>query len=109
MPYSRLLFFSEAEAKPNRRIDRAPIEKAIRQATIVLREHQPGVGIELPCKLPIDDERNGVECPMAVCERRGVGAVDECTKGGLRIMVVSANHIQIVGDGVFHSSPEYME
>src|ERR1700757_5040705 len=50
---------SEAEAKPDRRIDRAPIEEAIRQATIHLREHDPGIGIKLLRKLPIDDERNG--------------------------------------------------
>src|SRR5258708_35046767 len=109
MGHPRLAGFSEAEAKPNRRIDRAPIEEAVRQATIDLREHQPGVSIELLRKLPIDDERNSVERPMAVCERRGIGAVDECTKGGLRIIVIRADHIQIVSDGVFHSSPEYVE
>ena len=58
--------FSEAEPKPNRRIDRTPIEEAVRQATIDLREHDPGVGIELLRKLPIGDERNGVLGPMAV-------------------------------------------
>jgi len=74
--------FSETEAKPNRRIDRAPIEEAVHQAAIELREHDSGVGIEFLRKLPIGDEGNGVERPVAVCKRRGVGAVDECTKGG---------------------------
>src|ERR1700726_5029622 len=47
---------------------------------------------------------------MAVCERRGVGgAIDGCTKGGLVIVVIGADHIQIVSDGVFHSGPEHME
>src|ERR1700722_9249105 len=101
--------FSEAEAKPNRRIDRAAIEEAVHQAAIELREHDSGVGIEFLRKLPIGDEGNGVECSVAVCERRGVGAVDECTKGGLRIMVVSASQIQIVSDGVFCAGPEYVE
>src|ERR1700704_928073 len=102
--------FSEAEAKPHRRIDRAPIEEAVCQAAIDLREHDPGVGIELLRKLPIDHERNGVERPMAVCERRGVGgAIDRCTKGRLAVMIISADHIQIVSDGVFHSGPENME
>src|ERR1700738_1153424 len=101
--------FSEAEAKANRGIDRVAMEEAVRQAAIDLREHEPGVGIKLLRKLPIDGERNGVERPMAVCERRGVGAVDGCTKGGLVVMIISANHVQIVSDGVFHSSPEYME
>jgi hypothetical protein len=66
--------FSEAEAKPNRWIDRAPIEVAIRQAAIDLGEHQPGVSIKLLRKLPIDDERNGVERPVAVCERAALAA-----------------------------------
>ena len=77
MPVARpdlLIDFSEAEAKPDRGIDRAPIEETVRQATIDLREHKPGVGIKLLRKLPIDDEGNGVERPVAVCERRGVGA-----------------------------------
>src|ERR1700730_11745060 len=47
---------------------------------------------------------------MAVCERRGVGgAIDGCTKGGLVVMIICAHHIQIVSDGVFRASPEYME
>src|SRR5258708_6085106 len=102
--------FSEAEAKPNRGSDRIAMEEAVRQAAIDLREHDPGVGIELLRKLPIGGERNGVERPMAVCERRGVGgAIDGGTKGGLVVMIISADHIQIVSDGVFHSSPEYVE
>ena len=48
--------FSEAEAKPNRGIDRTPIEEAVRQAAIVLREHYSGIGIKLLRKLPIDGE-----------------------------------------------------
>jgi hypothetical protein len=85
------------------------MKEAVRQAAIDLREHQSGVGIKLLRKLPIDDERNGVERPMAFWERRGVGAIDGCTKGGLVVMIISADHIQIVSDGVFRSSPEYME
>jgi hypothetical protein len=47
---------------------------------------------------------------MAVRERRGVGgAIDECTKEGLIVMIISANHIETVSDGVFHSGPEYMQ
>jgi hypothetical protein len=110
MTYPCLLFFSEAEAKPNRGVDRAPIEEAVRQAAIDLREHDSGVGIKFLRKLPIDDERNGVERPVAICGRRGVGgAIDGCPKGGLVIMVIGADHIQIVSDGVFRASPEYME
>jgi hypothetical protein len=58
--------FSEAEAKANRGIDRVATEVAVRQSAIDLREHDPGVGIELLGELPIGDERNGVERPMAV-------------------------------------------
>ena len=83
---------SEAEAKPNRGIDRVAIKVAVRQAAIDLREHKSGVGIKFLRKLPIGDKGNGVERPVAVCERRGVSAVDGCTKGGLVVMIISANH-----------------
>src|SRR6202043_1194557 len=47
---------------------------------------------------------------MAVCERRGVGgAIDGCTEGGLVIVVIGADHIQIVSDGIFHAGPEYVK
>jgi hypothetical protein len=47
---------------------------------------------------------------VAICERRGIGgAIGRCTKGGLVIMVIGADHIQIVSDGVFHAGPEHME
>ena len=95
MTYPCLLIFSEAEAKPNRGIDRAATEVAVRQSAIDLREHDPGVGIKFLRKLPIGDKGNGVERPVAVCERRGVGAVDECTKNGLVVMIIGASHIQI--------------
>src|SRR5258708_5065535 len=108
--HPRLAGFSEAEAKPNRGIDRAAIEETVREAAIDLREHDSGVGIEFLRKLPIGDKGNGVERPVAICERRGVSAaVDGCTKSGLVVMIISADQIQIVSDGVFHSRPEYME
>src|SRR5260370_42328234 len=103
------LGFSEAEAKPNRGVDRVAVEVAVRQATIDLREHESGIGIKFLRKLPIDGEGKGAERPMAVRERRGVGAVDGCAKGGLVVMIISADHILIVSDGVIHSSPEDME
>src|ERR1700738_5160872 len=103
------VIFSEAEAKANRGIDGVAVEEAVRQAAIDLREHQPGVGIKLLRELPIGDERNGVERPMAVCERRGVGTVDGSAEGGLVVMIISPDQIQIVSDGVFHAGPEYME
>src|SRR5258708_21525592 len=65
MGHPRLAGFSEAEAKPNRRIDRAPIEEAVRHATIDLRQHQSVVSVELIRKLPIDNRRTGVEPPTA--------------------------------------------
>jgi hypothetical protein len=105
-----VVFFSEAEAKPNRWIDRAPVEVAVRQAAIDLGEHQPGVSIKLLRKLPIDGQGKGVERSGAICERRSVGgAIDGGTVGRLVIMVIGADHIQIVSDGVFHTGPEYME
>src|SRR5229473_2510285 len=91
------------------RQDRAAIEETVRQAAIVLREHDSGVGIKFLRKPPIGDKGNGVERPVAVCERRGISAVDGCAKGGLVVMIISADQIQIVSDGVFHSRPEYME
>src|SRR6266478_1793190 len=101
--------FSEAEAKPNRGIDRVAMEEAVRQAAIDLREHEPGVGIKLLRKLPIDGERNGVERPVARRRCYGGGTVGGCTKGGLVVMIISADHIHVGHDGVFHPSPEYME
>src|ERR1700726_2049769 len=101
--------FSEAEAKANRGIDRVATEVAVRQSAIDLREHDSGVGIKLLGKLPIGDERNGVERPWAVCERCGVGAVDAGAKGGGVVMIISADQIQIVSDGVFHAGPDHME
>jgi hypothetical protein len=83
MTYPCPLFFSEAEAKPNRGIDRVATEVAVRQSAIDLREHDPGVGIELLGKLPIGDERNGVERPMAVCERAELVQLTKCAKGRL--------------------------
>jgi hypothetical protein len=57
--------FSEAEAEPNRGIDRAAIEVAVRQTAIDLREHKSCVGIKFLGKLPIGDEGNSVERPVA--------------------------------------------
>jgi hypothetical protein len=78
MTYPCLLFFSEAEAQPNRWIDRAPIEVAVRQAAIDLGEHQPCVSIELLRKLPIDDERKGVDVPWQFANAAALAA--GCTK-----------------------------
>ena len=103
------LVFSEAEAEANRGSDRVAMDEAVRQATIHPREHQSGVGVKLLRKLPINDERNRVHRPMAVCKRRGVGAVDGGTKEGLIVMIIRADHIYFVRDCVFHSGPEYME
>src|SRR5258708_25402929 len=106
MGQPRLAGFSEAEAKPNRRIDRAAIEKAARQAAIDLREHDSGVGIKFLRKLPIDDKGKGVERPVAVWERRGVGgAIARRTKGVLGVMIIRADHIQIVTIRGLHSVP----
>ena len=103
------LDFSEAEAKPNRGIDHAAVEVAVRQAAIDLREHDPGIGIKFLRKLPIHDKGNGVERSMAGCRRDGGGAVGGCAIGWLVIMVVSSNHIEVGDDGVFHPSPEHIE
>jgi hypothetical protein len=47
---------SESEAKPDRGIDSVAIEVAVSQSIIDLREHEPGVSIELRRKPPIDGE-----------------------------------------------------
>src|ERR1700760_3211513 len=85
------------------------MDEAVRQATIHPREHQSGIGVKLLRKLPINDETNRVHRPMAVCECRGVDTVDGCTKEGLIVMIVSASHIYVVSDCVFHSGPDYVE
>jgi hypothetical protein len=89
------VFFSEAEAKPNRGIVGAAIEVAVRQSAIDLREHDPGVGIELLGKLPIDDERNGVERSVAGRRCYRDSAVGRCTVGWLVVMIISARNIQL--------------
>jgi hypothetical protein len=101
--------FSEPEAKPNRGIDRVTIKVAVRQTAIDLREHKSGVGIKFLSKLPINDEGNSVERHVAGRRRGRGGAVDGCAEGRLVVMIVGANHIQIVGNGVFHSGPGHME
>jgi len=81
-----------------------PQQPAVRQAAADLREHDSGVGIKFLRKPPIGDKGNGVERPVAICERRGVGgAIDGCTKGGLVVMIISASHVHIGNDGIFHA------
>jgi hypothetical protein len=48
--------YSESEAKPDRGIDCVAIEVAVSQSIVDLREHEPGVSIELRRKPPIDGE-----------------------------------------------------
>src|SRR5258708_37506641 len=85
------------------------MQEAVRQAAIDLREHEPRVGIKFLGKLPIGDEGNCVERAVAVWERRGISAVDGCTKARLVGMIISTGPIQIASDDVFHSGPEDMK
>src|SRR4029077_2968657 len=108
----RRLEASEAEAQSDRRIDIVPLEKAVSQSAILLREHDAGVYIPLRCKLPIDNDRvrvqrTGALRVLAAGARRRPGRGAE--EGILDVMVIGADHIQFVGNGVFHTGPHDVE
>src|SRR5436305_8908135 len=79
--------FSEAEAQSDRGIDVVALEKAISQCTIHFREHQTGVEIPLRCKPPINNARDRVERPGALC-MLGTGAGQGARGGGAEVGVL---------------------
>src|ERR687887_1789357 len=98
--------FSVAEAQPDRGIDVVALEKAVGQSAIHLRVHQADVEIPFWCKFPIDNARDGVERTGALrVLAPGAGhdpARGRAEVGMLVVMVISGEHIHLVGNGVFH-------
>src|SRR5262249_27724646 len=104
----RSLEASAAEAQSDRGIDVVALEKAVSQSAILLREHDPEIEIPLRSKLPIDNSRVRVQRTGALraraagtWRRPGRGAEE----GILDVMVIGGDHIQFIGDGVFHAGP----
>src|SRR5262249_60307898 len=97
----------EAQSRPSR--DVIVHEKAVRQSAIEFRPKDADVNIPLRCKLPVDNTRNRVQRTGAL---RVLFAVAEHDPAGWRakvgmllVVVISGDHIYLVGDGVFDAGP----
>src|SRR6516165_3954127 len=105
----RGLVISVAEAQSRRSSDVVVHEKAVRQSAIEFRVHAAEVNIPLRCKLPVDNTRDCVQRTgalrvlFAVAEHDTAGGRAEV--GMLLIMVISGDHIHLVGNGVFGAGP----
>ncbi len=105
----RILALSVAEAQSRRRGDVVVHEKAVRQSAIEFRPKDADVNIPLRCKLPVDNTRDRVQRTGAL---RVLFAVAEHDPAGWRakvgmllVVVISGDHIHLVGDGVFDAGP----
>src|ERR1700756_389553 len=98
----RGLVISVLEAQSRRGSDVVVHEKAVRQSAIEFRPKGADVNIPLRCKLPVDNTRNRVQRTgalrvlFAVAELDSAGGRAEV--GMLRVMVISGDHIHLVGD-----------
>ena len=100
---------SKTEAHPNRGIDVAVLQEAEAQPAMHLVEHHAEIEIPLWCKSPIHCGRNRIIRPGAL-RMRAVGAEEEPSSGGaepgiLDVMVIGADHIKVIRDGVFRAGP----
>src|SRR5262249_17899644 len=83
-------------------------EKAVRQSAIELRAHEADVNIPLRCKLPVDNTRNRVQRTGALRVLFAIAGHDaggRAEVGMLGVMVISGDHIHLVGNGVFDAGP----
>src|SRR5258705_13484121 len=104
---------SEAETQPDRGIDVAVLEKAEAQPAMHLVEHHAKIEIPLWRKSPIHRGRNRIVRPGAL-RVRAVGAEGAPSSGGaekgiLDVMVICADHIQVIRDGVFRTGPHDLQ
>src|SRR6266436_237239 len=100
---------SEAETQSDRGIDVAVLEEAEAQPAMHLVEHHAKIEIPLWRKSPIHRGRNRIIRPGAL-RVRAVGAEGGPSSGGaekgiLDVMVIGADHIQVIRDGVFRTDP----
>ena len=102
---------SETEAEPGRRINVVTLEIAVRQSAIHLREHETNVNIPPSCEPPVDSSRHGVERSGAlrVSAARAADVWPGREKVVLGIMIIGADHVQFVGDGVFRPCPRDLQ
>jgi len=99
---------SVAQAQSRRPCDVVVYEKAVRQSAIEFRPHEAGVNIPLRCKLPIDNTRDRVQRTGALHVLFAVAELDPVGRakvGMLLVMVISGDHIHLVGNGVFDAGP----
>jgi hypothetical protein len=99
---------SVAEAQSRRTCDVVVHEKAVRQSAIEFRPHEAGVNIPLWCKLPVDNTGDRVQRTSALRVLFAVAELDPVGRakvGMLLVMVISGDHIHLVGNGVFDAGP----
>src|SRR6266403_4965148 len=104
---------SEAETQSDRGIDVAVLEEAEAQPAMHLVEHHAKIEIPLWRKSPIHCGRNRIVRPSAL-RVRAVGAESGPSSGGaergiLDVMVIGADHIQFIRDGVFRTGPHDLQ
>src|SRR5262249_46564302 len=85
------------------------MQVAVRQSGVHLRQHEPGIYVKLLRELPVDCKRYGVESSAAVRRCWPDGAVGRRAEGWLEIVIISADYIHFLRDGVFRSRPENVQ
>src|SRR5712675_1615812 len=111
--YLRCLEDSKAEALSDRGIDVVGLEKAEGQSAIHLREHESEIGIPLWCEPPIDSGGDRVERAGALrvltAGARGRPAGCGAEEGILDVVVIGADHIEVLGHGVLGPDPHDLQ
>src|SRR5262249_14638388 len=106
---SRGLVISVLEAQSRRRSDVFVHEKAVRQTPIEFPPKEADVNIPLPGKLPVYNNRDRVPLTGALRVLFAVAehdpAAGRAEVGMLGVMVISSDHIHLVGNGVFDAGP----
>src|SRR5258708_17719604 len=100
---------SKSETHPDRGIDVAVLEEAEAQPAMHLVEHHAKIEIPLWRKSPVHCGRDRIIRPGAL-RMLAAGAEEERSSGGaepgiLDLMVIGADHIQVIRDGVFRAGP----
>jgi hypothetical protein len=104
---------SKLETHADRGIDVALLEEAGGQPVVYLVEHHAKIGIPFWCKSPIHCGRNRIIRPGSL-RVPGVGAEHGPSSGCaekriLDVMVIAANHIRVIRDGVFRADPHDLQ
>src|SRR5215831_18581817 len=99
---------SVPEAQSRRSSDVVVLEKGVRQSAVELRAHEADVNIPLRCKLPVDNAGDRIQRTGALRVLFAVAGHDaggRAEVGMLGVMVISGDHIHLVGNGVFDAGP----